>query len=613
MAFSRDEIRTSNRNEPSASDEIQIQISNLNLETEPLETVPLLFANRPEQTSRPSGWLQWTADGIYSGAGSVKNTVTYTIKHPLSSLLGLGTSAQASISAFVNPSKIDPKDIDSKWWASMSGAMKAQSIISLVFSFGVNYPVNRKFIEDAWLKLKTNSKNTFKSVGDFVDNATSIFLGLNSGMAAAAITFEAFLWITTGGFFFPALFAALSFLNSSTSRYIGIKRVFNLLRNLFNSDARVQSESIDALKHLNRDYQLELDNVLQSVRSILQNLLDQKISELLEARHHLDENDLAALTQIRINELALLAKSKSTRVENLSEIDKSQVDRIVNEKTAEIMLTKCKLNDHDYDCLFKELITKAAELETLHPDNIDTLLFNEKQTYEYVADYANTVFKLIFALVFGLSAGSIFMQKYFDAINILSKFISGQDLNESNMNLWLKRLIGVPSGIASGLLYGASAGDFPKLFFINLPSYVYSHPKEIFSTILLLVANFYASSSMQNVARGVVNREDNILGLLSQGKMKEILPHLTHAGCGFVNILSELKKRSPSPAEPNHPTYEEIIHYFENPNDHPIEHETALACSISNSKLSFFPKSTPGTAPESQRDLHQTSNSILSL
>lgn len=567
-----------------------------------------LARDLPLETNR--GWLRWAGNGIYNGAVQVKDAAVHTITHPIATILGLGTSAQSVVSAVANASHTDPKDIDSKWWGSLATGTKVQSIITFIFSLYVNFPVNKKFIEDAWSKLKTNSKDTFKSFGDFIDNVSSIFLGLNSGMAAAAITLEAFIWITTGGILIPVILAALSFLMAGTSRYMGNKRVFSMLKTFFSHDAKMQKQSIDALKHLKMDLKLQLNDTLQSIKDILQNLLNQQTNTILQAKRQLEEKDLAALEHMREKERLRIAKSKSISVLDLNSNDKAEIENLISQKASEILIAKYRLTDDDYELLFKSLITKLAELEALHPKNLDTNLYNDKAIREYLVEYSGTLVKLGLAIACGVSSGAVYMQKGFDAVNIVSKY-AGHDLKD--LDIWIKRLIGSSSGLASGLLYAASAADFPSLFFVTLPTYLYNHPKQICAALFLLVANYYASASMQSVSTGVVSRKDHILGMLAEGQMKEILPVAVRVGCGFVNIIAELKKYSPAPLNPEQPTVSEIVHHFEDPNHHRIQHDTALACSIANNKLSFFQKPTAKAPAKDPHDLQHTANNILHI
>ena len=216
------------------------------------------------------------------------------------------------------------------------------------------------------------------------------------------------------------------------------------------------------------------------------------------------------------------------------------------------------------------------------------MLYNEKQFAEYVADFAGTLTSVTFALIFGLSSGSIFMQKGYDGINILSKLISKTDLDASGMNIWSKIFMGLSSGIGSGTLYGVSASQFPKLFFVMLPTYLWHHPKHIATAALFVVANYFASSSMQNVTASVLARENNIIPFLSSGFIGQAMPYVVRAGGGFVNCLGELKTFAEPTANSDHPTYDEVVRHFNNPDNHRIEPGTADSCAVELNKLSFF-------------------------
>jgi hypothetical protein len=455
----------------------------------------------------------------------------------------LATSGQPAINALVNPSNVGPEKIGPEWWNTMTNRTKAESVINLIASFWVNYPTNKKFIQDAWAKLKENTKDMFKSPKQFIDNLFSIVLGLDSGLAAGALTLGAFTWIVWGGLALPSMISGLSFLIASTSRYIGLKRAFKILENLFSHEAKVQKQAIDALHHLQLEKQLSL-----SVKQLFQ--LDMENSALA----------------------------------NIERSIKDILQAFIDAEANKTLMSKDTLNDQDYEDLFKKLVLALGTLESLHPDNI----YHEKCTSEYIAEYSGVLVRLGFAIAFGLSTGCIFLQKGYDAVNLISKLVSGNDLDQSDMHIWLKRAIGLPAGLGSGTLYAVSASEFPKLFFIALPTYLWNHPKHIVSALFLLTTNYFASSSMHSVASGVLNRENNILGILPENPLKDILPYVVRTGSGFVNILSELKKYNEDIIDPNHPTLEELVHHFEDPNTHRIQPLTAADCSVALNRSSYF-------------------------
>lgn len=485
-------------------------------------------------------------------------------EHPAATILGASTAAQPAYNAFI--SEMHTKTFEPAKWYALPPEMKALCLTELISSFLVNYPAGKKFIGDALGKLQDQTKDMCNSTLGFFDNIFSLVIGIDSGAGAAALTFNAFAWIATlsgvaiGGYAIPGVLAGLSFVISSTSRYLGFKWAIQIISNLFSHDANVQRQAIDQLKHLKLD-----ENVILTAQHLASIGSDEKFAN----------------TAHSIREILQAC------------VDKEAIKRKA-EKDADEKIKNKNLNAEDYEYLFLTLVNAANELDKLHPNGIPSI-FNKKTIKEYIAEYVNIASKLSFALTFGLPAGAIFTQEGFNAVAIVSKLVFDFDMNTNNLDVWYKRLIGLCSGIGSGVLYAVCSADFPKLFFVELPLYLWQHPQHIPAAILLVVINFFASYSMRNVTENIMQAE-NILGLLNE--FKKELPYIVQLGSAFVNIRSKLMEYKIAAKDPNKPELEEVIKQNEDPNIRRISKPTVDLCYVAMNGSSFFAEPTNKTSVE---------------
>ena len=184
--------------------------------------------------------------------------------------------------------------------------------------------------------------------------------------------------------------------------------------------------------------------------------------------------------------------------------------------------TKQPLSNQENEKLMQELAIYLSKLSKAHPD-----LINQKTTSEYVIKYAQLIFDFSFALI-AIAPPSFLtqMQKGYDGINLLT----GSSL--SDINAYAKRGLGTASGLANAIFYSGSTLDFSTTI-TNLAKYLYNHPKQIPGALLLLVANYFSSGGMQNVAEGVINKPNNIIGVPSEDPYQSTYVYLMQIG-GFV-------------------------------------------------------------------------------
>lgn len=456
----------------------------------------------PSKESHPKqGWLAWAASGAL-------NIATAII-----------TAAPSALNALAAPSGQGPDKLSPEWWDDMSDGKRAHSIFNASSSLAVNAIMNALFLPTAWGKFKISIMHMLDGPREFIDNLLSIVLGLGGAAAAAAICYNAFLWLP-GGQLSALIPAGISFLVTLASRYIGVKNVFKRLHNIVSKDAGTQKKFADALEHIDEKY-------LNEIQVEFNNAVISKLFQYHNAAQFMTEDEYEQVTQ------------------NLSQI--------------------------------------LSSLANQHPD-----LIKDKATSEYVAHYAGILFDLGFsALAIAAPAYLTFTQKGYDGVNTLKELIT--DTNLDSLDIWTKRLIGLDPGLASAMLYGSSGMDFRSIL-VDLAKHLYQHPKDIAYALLLLVANGFATSGMQNVAAGIIANSDNIIAMPNDDQLGTAFVVLNALGGGVVNTNATVKKAFfSSSSDPAHLTLQDVAKHLGNVNDHLVSHATAKTlrkCSLfKNNKL----------------------------
>lgn len=466
----------------------------------PDETSPLIAA--------PTAEVQESSPGFLSQAGtiglgyikSMGSGMLYAVKHPIVSGLSLLTAAPPALNALTNPSGKTPDQIGQEWWDEMSGGTRAHSVINSASSLSINFIMNAFFLPTAWAKFTTSIKHIFDGPQQFLDNVFSIIFGLGGAVAAAAIAYNAFLWLPAGSIS-AAVPAGLSFVVTLASRYIGIKNIFKRIHNLFSKDAQNQTEFAEAIEHINEQY---LDQVQEKMDNIL----------------------------------AEMFKDKA--------LDKP-------------------LTPEEFEALAERFTQALSELAEAHPD-----LIKGKTTGEYITKYAGLLFDLSLAIfVAGIPASLTFTQKGFDGVSTIAKF-AGNDI--SGMDPWLKRLIGLVPGLASGMLY-TDYGTKIRGILTDLAKHLYENPKDIPFALLALAANGFSTSGPQNVAAGVLKNPDNIIFMEKDTDLGSTYVILNAVAGGIINGGSSLNKAFLSTnKDAVHVDEKDLAKYLSKVNDHLMSH-----------------------------------------
>lgn len=168
----------------------------------------------------------------------------------------------------------------------------------------------------------------------------------------------------------------------------------------------------------------------------------------------------------------------------------------------------------DVDKIIENLVQALEDYAKDHP-----YLFTDPTKLELFTNGLLTLFDLSFAAIMLVVPTLTFMQKGVDGLGTLKGFISGDDL--SDWSPWAQRGLGLLPGLSSGFLYSSSAYDLRSTF-VDTAKHLCSHPKQIPSAILLLGANILAASSLENIAKGIVKKE-NITFVSKAHSSKELV------------------------------------------------------------------------------------------
>jgi len=204
--------------------------------------------------------------------------------------------------------------------------------------------------------------------------------------------------------------------------------------------------------------------------------------------------------------------------------------------------------------------------------------------------------RVLAAVALGLLGGGVYLQKGWDGIDVIHQMIRGDKFSLEQINDWQRTLIGLPSGLASMMLYGISAYDFPELISNVLPA-AFRDSKTSVGTIMFdIVKNYFASASMESITKSVLSSDSLLhsvhalfsVGFLSDDDMKKIMPYFVRAGGYAVNFTPMLRKFFPQMADPDKPRTEELFNRFLNINTR-IEDPTILdRVKIADNQCSLF-------------------------
>lgn len=588
------------------------------------------------------GWLSWAANGVYQAAVSVKNAAVsvknmavQVVTHPVQSLfdllksprfivgaLGLGTSGQPAINAALDPSGTSAKDISLDTYMAMSPWHKIATIVNLMSSLIVNYPLNRDFIKEAAHKVMVSAKEMITGVLPFFKNMGFIYLAMMAGFTAGILAQEAFSFVATDiaalDFLIPMTMAGLSGLITSAARYLGSKKSATILSSLVSHDAAVQRKAVDALRHLNPHVNVSANAIAKyathkrekyarreeantfetiydeatkgdaavemSIKQLIQLRLDKKAAHLLQEKLSFNDTERAALFK-----------------------DYDQGKDYVIEKALDLLKAKHKLDDLDYEKLFKKLLGYTSKLEGMHVGDDTLALFNKKKMSKSILDNAALYGYPLLAFIPAFSAWLLFTQKTIDGFDALSNGALREDI-DSDIYLSGIGALGA-SGTAALLLYLSAGREFLQLVVETLPGYLYRNPKQIPYLLAMTTFNYFASSSLHRVSTSAFEKPDFIFSAITTHIIaRETMAYLVQAGAFTINILPVLRPLRPQPEDHNQPTIDELLQYHEDPCLHPISTFTAEDCAAKLRGLSFFDRKERVLAHKHEHEESATSS-----
>lgn len=139
----------------------------------------------------------------------------------------------------------------------------------------------------------------------------------------------------------------------------------------------------------------------------------------------------------------------------------------------------------------------------------------------------------------GIVATLLFMQKSADSFKDLFHLTIEND--------WIKRLIGIMAGLGSGGLYAYSAFKLRRTV-LGLVEYLKENQSTVtyLTAAVLLTADIVSESGMENVARNIINREDNIV-FMDNDRVGDLFIVLAAIGGTVVNTVASIKWLAPEP------------------------------------------------------------------
>jgi len=499
--------------------------------------------------SKKQGWCSWAGSGIghytyrYTVA-PVINGAIYAKEHPYVSATAVLTAVTPAVNALAMVAKISPAMLGKEWWNNMSNLERAHSLANCVSSFSINAIMNALFLTTAWDEFKKNISHTFDGVPEFIDSVLPLLLAIGGAIAQAAIAYNSFLFLPAG-VVTAAAPSFISFMVTLASRYIGVKNIFKQIHNIFNEDAKTQAEFADALDHIDEKYLNELQHEYSKI-----------ITSIPELRKTARET---FPTEFRRK---LTEKRGYVEGEPLTSKEQQELDEALKE-----FADDAPISNKEYEYIENQISEILTQMLAKHPD-----LVKDKTTREYLTKYGLTFFKVSFA--FTLVAAPYFltfMQKGYDGVATIARF-AGSDIH--SISAWLKRLIGLAPGLASGALAFNSATQLPETV-VNFIKHLYHTPSDIPFAIPIVVADGFSAAGPQNVALGVVQNKDNVTGFHDGKSLAQVFVDLNAGAGAIINGNAAIKKAFLS-GKPNPKTVQltDVKAHVRNVDSHLVHHDT---------------------------------------
>jgi hypothetical protein len=202
-------------------------------------------------------------------AKATKYGAQYAWSNPLSTILSIVTSAPSAVNALAAPSGINPANIGSIWWNSISGFTKTYSVLCMLSSFLINLITHLLVLPLAWHKFHGAILDMRKGPKQAATNSLALYFSGFGALAAGAIGYSAFQWLPYGKFTAIPIALANALINFAT-RFISMIVVLTLLTNMLLGHSRLQNRFADTLAHINDNYreliQLESDHIIAAIQ-----------------------------------------------------------------------------------------------------------------------------------------------------------------------------------------------------------------------------------------------------------------------------------------------------------------------------------------------------------
>jgi hypothetical protein len=484
--------------------------------------------NLPNYQAQEQSWGEWAAQGI-------TNTAKYAWNNPLKAGLNvMGYAGGAALAGFSSlptagnalTSLLGKMSIAQyfKAFPSLSYLQQGLSIVNAISSWVVNTFLNIYFLSNAWNKIKSGK--------DWFINLAASPFALCAAIAMAAITYFSGLGLPLA-YLTAGIPAAVTFVVSLASRYIGVRDIFKTIKNWFSEDARRQADFGDALNHINEKYHDKVENM---IHEILIEMLEECSFVLLQPYEDApNENNLESFGST--NSVYVQHGDKVYFINKVSK-ECSVLDHLSNET---INKTFSKLNPGKLSLDDQEIILKATKhdrfnkpltssefeylaanlalkLSNFVQENEIPDLLVDPSTAELVAKYSGIAFDLLTAFTVAVPTSLIYTVRGKQGAHLLTEMIAqvaGSDL--SSLSLSAKRVIeaveyavGVGAGFATSMLYFRSQYRLRGVF-NDLIDYIYENPSQGLIAAPVLIADGFSGTGPYKIGKDVIENNDEIL------------------------------------------------------------------------------------------------------
>ncbi len=542
-------------------------------------------------------------------AAQYRPFVSKLLENKIATAIAILASMTAALLAFANAYGIPASQISIDIIRYNSRRTLTYALVSAYSALHVNVPFNLSFLLSGRKKIESVLKNMTKSPRNFITTSILIIFALCAAFASGALTLNTFLFAGYVIAVIQGVFQSVPM--NATSRLTGLITAEQTLSNVVKHSARARVDLIDAFNHLNKDVKVELSvadfekefdlntedlgiarderselseqRVIRSTGDILNAVQNKHIKRKLANKH---ETLMSELTQAHNNARAVL-----TAEADPTKLDPNQLEEAF--KKLQDISAKCKkgahLDDVDYERLLGELIKALMVFDKLPEDPLHPF-YKSRHWTEYTAYYLHTLAQISLGLVGGLVTTAVFAQNGFNAFNYASQWTTGNNL--SDLDVWYRRLIGFPCGVGPGTLYAISIALSIHHYFTTLPLYIWRHKSDFSAMACLTISlctQYFASGSPRGTARGAVTLPNNILGPLSTEGMQNTTETIMQVAGGMTNFAPTLRDLVHHFDNPDHPTVEETLKHFADPNGHKTDNYTDDLIINAANRNRFFP------------------------